>query len=169
MNKKNIVSLIVVGLILLLVGFGLGRSFQGQTAPVQTADNQEELDWLKSQLEVFYPALPEEIYRIFGTVVQKQDNFLVMESDIRVSQFPLPEGKDIEKQDIKVNITGETQIFRLKLRTEPLFLEGQTPEPFEKISLSFEEIKIGDPITAITEENIKGKKEIIAREIQIDF
>lgn len=170
MTKKNIVVTIVVCLISLLIGFIIGQGLERGVEQTETVSNQqEELDWLKSQLEVFYPPLPEEIYRIFGTVAQIQDDFLVMESNVRVSQFPLPEGKDIERQNIKVNISGKTEVFRLKLLSEPLFLEGQPPELFEKIALSFEEIKIGDPITVITEENIKGEKEITAKEIQIDF
>jgi len=168
MNKKNIISLIIVGLIFLLIGFGLGRSFQGQTAPVQTTDNQKELDWLKSQLEMFYPPLPAEVYSLNGMVMEKQNDFLVMEAYVRVSQFPLPEGKEIEMQSIKVNITGQTEIYRPEIPSDPSLLENDSG-PFNKIAASYEDIKTGSPITVISGENIKDKKEITAKEIQINF
>jgi inner membrane protein involved in colicin E2 resistance len=168
MNKKNIVSLIAVGLIFLLIGLGLGKSLQKQAESVQPADNQQEIDWLKSQLEMFYPPLPEEVYRVNGMVVEKQSDYLVMEAYVRVSQFPLPEGKEVEKQNIRVNTTGETAIYRLEMITDPLLLEGAA-EPFEKIAVDYEEIKTGTPVTVISGDNIKGKKEISAQEIQINL
>ncbi|HUV81430.1 MAG TPA: hypothetical protein VMW21_02920 [Patescibacteria group bacterium] len=168
MDKKNIGVLAVVGLIFLLTGFGLGKSLQKQAEPAQSTDNQQEIDWLKSQLEVFYPSLPEEVFRLSGNVVQKQDESLTMEAYVRVSQFPLPEGKESEKQIINVKLSGETEIYRLELIVDPLLLEGAV-EPFKKLALRFEDIKIGDLITVVSGENIKDRKEIMVKEIQINF
>jgi hypothetical protein len=40
-------------------------------------------------------------------------------------------------------------------------------EPFKEIILGFDDIKVGDSITVVSTENIKGKKEITAAQIQV--
>ena len=164
MEKKIFLPLIIISI---LIGFGIGKISERGAWQAKLDQAQKETDWLKSQLETFYPPLPEEIYRLSGTVIEKGDNFLTMEAQIQVSQFPLPEGKEIKREKIKVKLTEETEISQLKIAELPPTEERF--EPFEKISLSFEEIEIGDLITVTSEENIKDKKEITAKEIQIGF
>ncbi len=155
MEKKIAVLLIIVSL---LIGFGIGKISEKGIWQAKLAQVQEEIDWLKSQLETFYPPLPEETYGLSGVVTEVGDKFLGMGAQIRVSQFPLPEGKEFEIQNIKVNITEGTEIFQ------------HVYEPsFEKVFLSFEDIKTGDRIIVTSEENIKDKKEITATQIQIGY
>ena len=174
MSKKLSISIYIISIIVfLLIGFGIGanllrRGYQAKISQAQS-EAQKEINWLKSQLERFYPPLPEEIHSVSGTVTEKGDNFLEMEAQIRVSQFPLPEGKEIEKQNIKVNLTEETEIFQNEIIAEPLLSEGLPSEPFKKVILGFGDIKIGDQITVISGENVRGKKEIAAKEIQIGY
>jgi len=171
MKKKIIVSLIIVSIIIvsvisLIIGFGMGKISEKEIWQSKLAQTQEEIDLLKSQLETVYPPLTEEAYSIDGTVTEVGDKFLIMEALIRVSQFPLPEGEQFERQNIKVNVTEEIEIFRLEM-VAPKVSEEMPLEPFEKVLLGFEDIKIGDYIMVNSEENIKGKKEITVKEIQI--
>jgi len=166
MSKKLV--LIIILIISLLVGFFVGKisekgKWQEKINQVQTK-NQEEINWYKSLLELFYPPLPEEIRSAYGKITKIEDKNLWLETQIRVSQFPLPEGKEIEKRNIKVNLTDETKISKIEIVEPPsLLLE----EPFKETILSFEDIKVGDSITVVSTENIKGKKEITAAQIQV--
>lgn len=166
MSKKFIYIILII--VFFLIGFGIGKIYeqgkwQGKLAKIQ-GEAQKEIDWYKSLLEPFYPSLPEEIRSISGVVTEKGDNFLKMEARIQVSQFPLPEGKEIERQNIKVNLTDKTKISKIEM-VEPLPLPLE--EPFKETILSFDDIKVGDGIAVISTENIKGKTEITASQIQI--
>jgi len=162
MTKKFVFIIILT--ISLLVGFIAGKISERKIWQAKLSKAQEEINWWKSLLEPFYPPLSEEIRSISGTVTEVGDNFLKMEARIQVSQFPLPEGKEIEKQNIKVNVTDETKIFRVEM-IEPLPLPPE--EPFKETVLNFEDIKIGDRILVTCEENIKERKEIVATQIQV--
>ena len=87
-----------------------------------------------------------------------------MEAQIRVSQFPLPEGKEIEKHNIKVNLTEETKIFKIEMITPP---PPPSQNPTKEKILSFGDIKVGDGVIVTSNEDIKGKTEILARQIQV--
>lgn len=160
---KKIIALLVVLLIGIFseIGFEMGRISEKRIWQVKLIQLQQELDWLKSQLEMYYPPLPEKIYGTAGTVEEVGDKFLVIESKVQTSQFPKPEGKEFEEKKIKVNVVQETEIFRLKEIGEA------SPRPFEKIASNFEDIKTGVYVVVISKENIKDKKEVIAAEIQI--
>ena len=169
MSKKLSISIYIISIIVfLLIGFGIGanllrRGYQAKISQAQS-EAQKEINWLKSQLERFYPPLPEEIHSVSGTVTEKGDNFLEMEAQIRVSQFPLPEGKEIEKQNIKVNLTEETKIFKIEIITPP---PPPSQNPTKEKILSFGDIKVGDGVIVTSNEDIKGKTEILARQIQV--
>ena len=136
-----------------------------QTKLLQT--NQElnlvksQYEDLKKQLEETFPPLPEEIYDASGLVVKTGDHFLEMEAQIQVSRLPLPEGKDVEKKNLKVYITDETEIFWLG--TEPL---SPSSEPV-KNPLTFKDLKPGQLIFIRTKEDIKINQEVTATQIQI--
>lgn len=145
------------------MGFGIGKISEKGTWQLKLAQTQEELDWLKSILTERYPPLPEEIYRLWGNVKEVGDNFLVMESKIQVSQFPLPEEKHLETRSITVNISPETEIFRTERREV-----AREPEIL-KIFLNLKDIKIGDLILVTSQENIKDKTEIFASQIEVSY
>ena len=162
MTKKFV--LIIILIISLLIGFGIGKISEQKIWKGELSKAQKESDWWKSQLEMFYPPLPEEIYSLSGNVTDIEDNFLWIEATVQVSQFPLPEGKEMEKQNIKVILNDQTKIVKIEM-IEPPPLPPE--EPIKEIILSFEDIKVGDNILVISEGNIKGKKEISASQIQI--
>jgi hypothetical protein len=165
MEKKFIYIILII--IFFLIGFSVGKIFekgrQGKISQVQPK-NQEEINWYKSLLERFYPPLPEEIKSVSGKITKIEDKNLWIEAQIRVSQFPLPEGKEIEKKNIKVNLTDQTKIFKTEMIKPPPL----PPEkPFKEIVLKFEDLKVGDDVTVTSAENIKGKTEITAIQIQL--
>jgi len=162
MTKKFV--LIIILIISLLVGFFVGKIFERKIWQVKISNAQKEIDWYKSLLEPFYPPLPEEIHGVSGKITKIEDKNLWIETQIRISQFPLPGGAEMEKQNIKVITTDKTKILKREI-IEPLPMPPQ--EPFKETVLNFEDIKIGDNITVVSEENIKGKTEILASQIQI--
>ena len=161
--EKKIIYLILV-IVFILIGFGIGKISEQKIWQEKLTKAQEEINWWKSNLEMFYPPLPEEIYSLSGKITEVEDNFLWIEATVQVSQFPLPEGKEMEKQNIKVILNDQTKIVKIEM-IEPPPLPPE--EPIKEIILSFEDIKVGDNILVISEGNIKGKTEISASQIQI--
>lgn len=169
MAKETAIMLIIISIALsLLVGFGAGNLYQRNVWQAKLSQvNQEfnslksEYDSLNSQLESVFPPLPEEIYNIFGVVLEVKDKYLEMEAQIQVSRFPLPEGKDFEKRNLKVYITDKTEIFWLG--TDPL---SSSSGPIKKL-LAFKDIKPGQQIFITTKEDIKTKQVVIATQIQV--
>jgi hypothetical protein len=164
MEKKFVYIILII--VFFLIGFGVGKisekgRWQGEMAKIQR-EAKKEIDWYKSLLEPFYPPLPEEIRSVSGKITKIEDKTIWMEASIQVSQFPLPEGKEIERRNIKVNTTDQTKIFKIEMPEIPL------PEkPFKEIILKFEDLKVGDDVTVTSTENIKGKAEILASQIQV--
>ena len=138
MKKKIIVSLIIVSIIFfLIIGFAMGRIFEKANQQIKFSQIQEEINLLKFQVEILYPPLPEEIYGVLGSVTEIGDKFLVMEAQIQVSRFPLPEGKDFETRNIRVNMAEEIEIFQAEM-LEPSLSE----EPSKKISLGLKDMGV---------------------------
>jgi len=125
MEKKLIYFGIILAILLLLVGFGIGNFYGKMSAEKvwqgKLAEKEKEIEWWKSQLEMFCPPLPEEIYSVSGKITKTEDKTIWMEAQIRVNQFPLPGGKEIEKREIKVNVTDETKIVKIEIPEIPLF------------------------------------------------
>ena len=168
MFQKNIFSILVILAVVILIsffiGWRLGETSERKVWQEKLQQKQEELKALQSAVEFFYPPLPEKIYSLSGTVTEIQDKTIFLEAFFQVSQFPLPEGAELEKQNIKVVVTEQTKITELEVDLVPLLPEE---EPLPEKTLSFEDIKTGDRIAVSSEENIKGKKEITASQIQV--
>lgn len=170
MEKKFIYLAVILAVISFFAGFGIGswngKMIAGKVCQGKLNQAQEEIKWWKSQLEIFYPPLPEEIYSISGKITKIEDKTIWIESKARVSQLPLPGGKEIETKEIKVNTTDETKIVKIGTAVIPVLPTG---EPFEETLLKFEDLKVGDQITVTSKENIKGKTEILAEIIQLSY
>ena len=169
MDKKVTVLLIIV---FLLIGFGIGKISERNIEQLKLTQTQEELNQLKSHLEMFSFLLPEEIYNPDGIVTEVGNKFLVMEPQIQVSKSLLLGGKEFEKQSIKVNVDKGTEIFQVEIVEKallPVLPEGLLCEPLRKVFLSLKDIKAGDHIFVASRENTVGKKEITAKEIQIGY
>ena len=170
MGKKSNYLTMILAVVFLLVGFGIGnwcgRTGTERTLQIKLNQAQKEIDWWKSQLEMFYPPLPEEIYSVIGKITKIEGNSILMESQIKVSRLPLPEGKEIEKKNIKVNLTDETKIAKIEMIV-PTTLPPK--EIFKETPLKFEDLKVGDQINVTSKENIKSKTEILADRIQLTY
>ncbi|GEM_PF-1142185 len=175
--KKEILIPILVGVIIISfsAGFWIGKIYQKKQAPEKAETSKElseakkEIETLKEQLETFYPPLPKEIREFIGKVVEKGKNFLVVETEIRVSRFPLPGGKDMEKVKVKVKVDEKTEIFKIEASSLPS--PGKMPagprRPAQRISLTLDDIQIGDYVSVVSRENIKETNEVVASEIQV--
>jgi hypothetical protein len=170
MEKKSIYLAIILAVVFLLIGFGVGNFYGKMLAEKiwqgKLAEKEKEIEWWKSQLEMFYPPLPEEIYSISGKIKKIEGNSIWIESQIRVSQLPLPGGKEFETKEIKVNVLPETKIVKVEMAEIP---PPPPEEPFKEIPLKFEDLKVGNQITVTSKENIKGKTEILADRIQLPY
>ena len=172
MPKKNIH--IVAGIIILLVivasfllgwQIGLSKEKAGQSKNQnEVAQKQEEIKALQSALENFYPPLPDIIYGVSGKVIKIEGNAITIETSVQVSRFPLPNGKETEKRNIKILVTADTKITKIQPGLPPPLPE-EKPLPEKVLNLS--DIKIGDTISAVSTENIKGKKEVTVSQIQV--
>lgn len=165
-----ITVLVIVVLVFFLVGFQIGKSTERELRQAELtnelAKKQEEIKFLQSKLEMFYPSLPEEIYSLSGKVTEIKDKTIIMETSVQVNRLPLPGGKEIEKQNIKVVVDDQTNITGFKTGI-PLPLPLPEEKPRSEKTLIFSDIKIGDNILVTSTENIKGKKEITASQIKV--
>jgi hypothetical protein len=177
MEKKSIYLAIILAVAFLLIGFGIGnfygkmaaeKIYQGKLAEKERelTEKEKEIGWWKSQLEMFYLPLPEEIYSISGKITKIEGNSIWIESQIRLSRLPLPGGKEFETKEIKVNVLPETKIVKVEIPPVPPL---PTEQPFKEVPLKFEDLKVGDQITVTSKENIKGKTEILAERIQLTY
>ena len=167
MDKKNIVTLVMVCLISLLIGFVFGQF--SEKVFNQEDKVREELVWCKSEMEMLYPALPDEVYHFTGTVIEKEESFLVIEGQVQISQFPLPNQEQFEVWNVKANLTDKTEIYQLEM-TEELIIQEPTEEminPFQRKPLNLNDIKIGELVSIFSEENIKGKKEFTVSKVEL--
>jgi len=165
MSRKNIylaLALIIIVLVLLSASWQLGKSSINKACQAEISQKQEEIGFLQSALEPFYPPLPEKIYTLSGKVINIQDKTILMEALVRVSRFPKPGGAETKKQNIKVIVVDQTKITEFEIGMIPL--PGE-PSP-EKI-LSFSDIKVGNNISVTSAENIKGKTEVVASQIRV--
>ena len=168
MEKKLVIGGTILVIICFLIGFGIGY-FTGKISTykiflAKLAEKEKEINWYKKLLEQFYPPLPKEIHSFSGKITKIEGNSIWVEAQIRVSQFPLPEGKEFEEKEMKVNLVNDTEI----LKVEPVIPPPLPPEePVKKTPLKLSDLKVGDQITVISKENIKGKTEILADEIQL--
>jgi len=155
MSKRTTILLIVACIIFLLAGFWIGKVYERslwQEKFYQVV--RQELDWFKSQSEK-YQYFQESLYHVSGTVIEKGGGFLMIEGRAQVLQSPLPE--EPEKRNIKLNLNGETEIFRFVI----------AEESSQKVFLKFEDVKTGDYVFVVSKENVKDRDEVTAEKIQV--
>ena len=174
MEKKLVIEGAILVIICFLIGFGIGY-FTGKISTykiflVKLAEKEKEINWYKTLLGAFYPPLPKEIHSFSGKITKIEGNSIWVEYQRKMSRFPLPEGKNIEIKEIKINTNNKTKIVGLEM--PPLIprelLKNASPEwAIKIISLQFEDLKVGNQVRVTSKENIKGKAEILANEIQL--
>lgn len=158
MSNKSILFLILIIVLSLGMGFFLGNYLKYSRLEI----NQEEVNYWKKLAENCYPELPEMFTEATGEILEIGDFFIKVKYQDRVSRFPLPGGKEFEEKILKVKLTPDTEIKRLKIIPDP---QGNYIAQTEPISL--EDIKKGDRVTLNAKENIRGVSEIEAHTVVV--
>jgi len=181
MDKKIVLLLIMF---FFLVGCALGVVLEKNIQNTQFSlpslnkdqgkgDSKEEIDYNKFQDENSSHILLEEIYEIDGTVVQLGNDFLIVEliEAIEVDEsfdlsgnIPLEEDK-LEKQTLKISISEETKI--LKIKQSDLNAPELSQESLEELVINFKDIKEDNHVFIIVDEKIKDQDSFVAKEIKV--
>ena len=181
MDKKIILLLIIF---FFLAGCALGVVLEKKIQNTQLSlsdlskdqeeeNNKEEIDYNKFQDENSSHILLEEIYEIDGTVVQLGNDFLIVELIEAIEEdesfdlsgkIPLEENKP-EKQNLKINVSEETKI--LKIKQSDLNVSEVSQESSEELLINFNDIKEGNHVFIIVDEKIKDQDSFIAKEIKV--
>jgi hypothetical protein len=140
MNKRGTNQIIFITISLILIaGAGIGGYFLGQNITLNS----------------LYPE-PKEIFSIYGQITSIDGNSLVVETNSLERNLP---GQDeIKFSTITVIINDQTKIYESTFSLE-------NPSEFSENILSFSDLSVGDFIGASSDENIKGKTQMIATEI----
>ncbi|MDD3427590.1 MAG: hypothetical protein PHR42_01470 [Caldisericia bacterium] len=167
MDKKIVLLLIIFFLLLgSVVGILFEKKFSSYRSDLieNYEEENREFDCEENQNCTSLSSLAEEIYQIDGTIIEIGDKFIIVEALLELSRLPLPEEEITEKQNIKIYISEETEIFLI----EPVgsVLEEDS-ESFESFIINFEDLEINDHVFVSSEENIKDKEEFIAKKIQV--
>lgn len=156
LNQKTTSFLFIFFLLLGIIIGVLGSYF------LFSKNLHEKIDYWKNLAEKCFPPLPEMVVEQTGEVTEIGDFVLFLKYQEKVSRFPLPGGKEFEEKILKVNLSPETQIKRLEI------VQNESGHFVAQTNLAqFEDIKIGDRVTIISDENIKGKTETSAHTIII--
>lgn len=171
MEKRNLFIFLIIVVILIAFSFGfyLGK---------RKGKKETEAKYQKKIEEAFpRPPEPEEIFSCHGKITEIKGRILTL-SVTGYQYSPLEEPKvEIKKvvvtedTEIKKQVKREAGELR-KLEEEYAKalrkgLDVTPPEVFKLEPIEFSELKIGDKILVTAEENIKGKTEFTASDIQL--
>lgn len=147
MQKTNKIILIII----LVLAVGIAGYFIGKN------QSQQEVDRLTEIVEMTYPEPDEVISRISGVVKNVQGATIYLEADN--PERYLPNSKKPEKVTKYVSISNQTNITTIDSSTE-----SDNPKTSE---MSISDIKEGDEVTVISEENIRTSQKFQATEIKV--
>jgi len=137
MNKIILITIFL--LLLIITGAVIGGYFLGQ----------------EIMLDSIYPE-SNEVMAIFGQITSIDENSLVVETN-SLQRYIIP-GQEQKLTKITINTDEQTKIL------EQSFLP-ENPEEITENILSFSDLTIGNSISVLSSENIRGKNQIIATEI----
>lgn len=170
--KREIIFKIIIGVIGLLIGLGegylLGVANSNKIWQGKFEELKKEREEYKSFLETIFPPLPEEIHTVVGKITKIEGNSFWIETQIRVSRLSFLTGEGIETKEIKVLTNEETKIVKIETppsQTQYQALPLQTPP--KELPLRFEDLEVGNFVLIASDENIKEKTEILAKEIKL--
>lgn len=163
----------LIALIIIVLCVGAGSAYAGWKIGYQKGSTEaaaETAEKYKEAVSPFMPPLPEEVTSFSGTVDKIEGKTLYLKG-AKPTRDILEMRKTIT---MKVKTTDKTKFYKLEMvplkeMTPPK--EGEEeftpPEPFKKITVKFEEIKKGMLVTATAKDNIIGKTEFEATEVEI--
>ncbi|MGB9743563.1 MAG: hypothetical protein ACPLW9_02535 [Minisyncoccales bacterium] len=154
MNKQKI---ILLSLIIILLAGCLGLGIKLYLA-------QKQISWYEQVLSRFYPPLAKEVKSFSGRIVEKGEDYLVVATHVRVLQFPVPDGKELEKRNIKVKVAAATEISR-EASPESWVMGWEAPQTAEeKITLA--DLQLNDLVLVNSQENILATNEVTGQTIK---
>lgn len=179
MSNKNSISIsIVLIIIAMIAGYYLGST---QIIPIQkflqkqVLDNQviefeeckkEECGISQGIAEMSLPPIPDEIYWVSGTIKEIKDDSLIIEI-MSLTEGPFP-GEQPKMEERKIIIEEDTKLVEISPILSPAtpeYIEGGIA-PKEEIA-KLADFKINDTVNVESGDNIKTKKEFIAKKIII--
>ena len=182
MEKQSVIFIAIA----LVVGFTLGLLVTLSISPTILSNKDIEIkkEFVTELREKgILPPEPESITDVYGKAKNIEDNELLV---IVEERFDDPLGEFLSKEVI-IKINAETEIFKLEEKSFEIFEEEQIefdqqmsqydaeipgelmpPDPFIKVTINLSDIKEDDFITALSENDFKGKTEFTAISIQVE-
>ena len=154
-------------------GYFLARSYAYQLGVEKGKQETEER--YQAKIEEIFPSMPEqdETLSISGEIEEIQSNLLIVKETI----YPSNPFEDTEIKRWQVNIVDTTELIE-RIEKTPEEMEAMMgdaldpmdmPMPFKEVEIEFSELKVGQWIDVMAEENIKGKTEFEASKIILSF
>lgn len=159
----TLVAIIIIVLCALAASAYIGWQYGYEKAEQETKAKYEET------VSTFMPPMPEEQTYFSGTVEKIEGKTLYVKGAKPTTEI-LEIGQEIT---MKVKVTDASKIFKLTMIPPEEIAapkEGEEfvpPEPFKKEEMKFEDIKEKMSVTITSAENIIGKDEFEATEVQI--
>jgi hypothetical protein len=167
MFRNKTIKFVIIGMIIVIsfiAGYSAARvvhKFEIDSLAKQIrADVEREIEARLSQIGIAFPA-PEKVFMLERAVIENIDlNVSKPYIIVRPSVIQDPLGKLFPPQ-IKVFLTPETELTKIVKHKDPE--TGKIISTF--ISGSLKDFQIGDKVNVISEEDVIGKSEIIAKEV----
>jgi hypothetical protein len=159
---------IMVAVIIIVLAALAASTYIGYKCGYKKAEQETKTKY-EEAVTPFIPFMPEEITSFSGTVEKIEGKTLYVRGAKPTAEI-LEMAQEIT---MKMLVTDATKIFKLTMippeEIAPPKEGGEfvPPEPFKRTEMKFEDIKVGMSISATARENIIGKEEFEAVEIQI--
>jgi len=153
-SKKNVWVLVIILIVLLLIVWGI-------YAMMNKSEQNEEINNVVVNKEKVDDGFPKEFFSYSGSVVSITDSAIVLNA---------PASKNYLQQDTRITAKFDDQTVFSKIiipQTTSGFKPGQSGKLFLREDLTADEVKIGDQVTVIAFENVKGKTEFLAKKIEV--
>lgn len=164
---------LIIAVIAFAVGAGAGiwygksRGFE-QGIVQGKQESEQTIKDLNAALDVFYPPLPEDIRSISGTIKAIEGSVISLEINSLTERIlPIP-GKEPKKEIRKVAVGDKTELVKVDFSVPlPPPTPGGPAPVFPETKIKLSDLKAGDRVTVIAEENIKTKQEFTGSKIQL--
>jgi len=171
-GKSKILEMGVILGVGIIIGFLLGslgnkEAYQKGLEKGLAQGREEVEEKYQKKIAEAFPSLPEpeEIYSVSGEIVAIENKILTLKETI----YPSNPLEEVKERNWKVKIAEATEIVK-RIEKTPQELAQETPSEtppslFKEVKAEFSDLKVGEKITAESEENIKGKVEFEAKRI----
>ncbi len=152
--------LFVVALIVLLAIVGVAyklmtsESERVDSKPVEVKDEVTETNG---------DGMPDVFYSYVGEIMNIEQGKIVIEAKAENNYL-------VEDSQIGVLIDEETSLVKISIpKTLEEVESGESGKLFERTDIELGDLKVGDKVTVIAYENIKGKDEFTAKKVELNI